>query len=371
MKNSQPARQAQVKRVPSALLNDFDPFRSAGGVDDGFGSAHSFGASSPSTSASTFGSSNLSAPPPNQRQAMPLSHMQAAPAMQPLQPKPADISSVFAPAPTQQQIYMAQQRQQAAMMVNQNKSLHTKQAASIGNAMFAFGLGGGSDEPSGFGGADTFGNDGFGQSKSPNTSSGFDLDVAAAAFDEEEARKAEKEKQRKRKELARKQKLKAEQEEKDRQMALKLQQEEEEERRRQAQNALPRGWTRNHRGDITGNVYERVTTKVIGHKWSPRAVVITHNSFILRKTAAEKRGQARSIPITEFTVVGKAYINPEQAGAMLETSEGRKKVYQFKIIEQEPWGQEPKQMAKLGSTDLGTIKFPRNLIKQRVAALIG
>ena len=46
---------------------------------------------------------------------------------------------------------------------------------------------------------------------------------------------------------------------------------------------------------------------------------------------------------------------------------GPRRVYQFKIIEKEPWGQEPKQLAKLGSTDLKVIKFLRTAIAQRVS----
>ena len=47
---------------------------------------------------------------------------------------------------------------------------------------------------------------------------------------------------------------------------------------------------------------------------------------------------------------------------------GAKRVYQFKIIEKEPWGQEPKQLAKLGSVDLKVIKFLRKEIADRVAS---
>ena len=46
---------------------------------------------------------------------------------------------------------------------------------------------------------------------------------------------------------------------------------------------------------------------------------------------------------------------------------GPKRVYQFKLIEKEPWGNEPKQLCKLGSTDLRVIKFLRNIIAERVA----
>ena len=81
---------------------------------------------------------------------------------------------------------------------------------------------------------------------------------------------------------------------------------------------LPRGWTRDHRGNIQGRLFERVTTKIIGHKWSPRSVMITANSITLRKVEADKRGQQRSFQITEYTTVGAAYINPEQAHAMID-----------------------------------------------------
>ena len=43
-------------------------------------------------------------------------------------------------------------------------------------------------------------------------------------------------------------------------------------------------------------------------------------------------------------------------------------MYQFKLIEKEPWGQEPKQLAKLGSVDLKVIKFLRKEIADRVAS---
>ena len=50
------------------------------------------------------------------------------------------------------------------------------------------------------------------------------------------------------------------------------------------------------------------------------------------------------------------------------TGTGPKRVYQFKLIEKEPWGQEPKQLAKLGSVDLKVIKFLRKEIADRVAS---
>jgi hypothetical protein len=50
------------------------------------------------------------------------------------------------------------------------------------------------------------------------------------------------------------------------------------------------------------------------------------------------------------------------------TGTGPKRVYQFKLIEKEPWGNEPKQLCKLGSTDLRVIKFLRTTIAERVAS---
>ena len=53
---------------------------------------------------------------------------------------------------------------------------------------------------------------------------------------------------------------------------------------------------------------------------------------------------------------------------LIFTGTGPKRVYQFKLIEKEPWGQEPKQLAKLGSVDLKVIKFLRKEIADRVAS---
>jgi hypothetical protein len=47
-------------------------------------------------------------------------------------------------------------------------------------------------------------------------------------------------------------------------------------------------------------------------------MMITSEQIVLRKIEAEKRGQQRSFPITEYTTVGAAYINPEQSHAMID-----------------------------------------------------
>lgn len=220
-----------------------------------------------------------------------------------------------------------------------------------------------------FGQGGNFDDDSFGDG------GGFDLDKAAAEVDAKEEKKRRKaEKKRKKEEAAR-----AAQEKADREFAMKLHAEENANARStsgggegensDSDSRLPRGWTRDHRGNIQGRLFERVTTKIIGHKWSPRSVMITENSISLRKVEAEKRGQQRTVQITEYTTVGAAYINPEQAHAMIDVDgTGAKRVYQFKIIEKEPWGQEPKQLAKLGSVDLKVIKFLRKEIADRVAS---
>ena len=53
---------------------------------------------------------------------------------------------------------------------------------------------------------------------------------------------------------------------------------------------------------------------------------------------------------------------------IFSTGTGPKRVYQFKLIEKEPWGNEPKQLCKLGSTDLRIIKFLRTTIAEKVAS---
>eukprot|EP00946_MAST-07B_sp_MAST-7B-sp1_P001596 g1596.t1 len=273
----------------------------------------------------------------------------------------------------QQQQQMAQQQRQAQMaglgrqvlnmgISNQGATSDPFGAGSGGNAGFfdddSFGMAGDND----FGQGGDFGDDDFGDG------GGFDLDKAAAEADAKEEKKRRKaEKKRKKEEAAR-----AAQEQADREFAMKLHAEENARAGSSSANSsgdnadpdsrLPRGWTRDHRGNIQGRLFERVTTKIIGHKWSPRSVMITANSITLRKVEADKRGQQRSFQITEYTTVGAAYINPEQAHAMID------RVYQFKIIEKEPWGQEPKQLAKLGSVDLKVIKFLRKEIADRVAS---
>ena len=204
----------------------------------------------------------------------------------------------------------------------------------------------------GNGGGDPFGSDDFssngfddfGDSSNNKSSSnsnngnndGFDMDDLMAKADLAEQEKEKK----KRKKLEKSRKKKANerktQEEADRKLAMQLHAEENQQRggssgsngeasdQQQNDQSLPGGWTRDHRGNLQGRVFERVTTKLIGHKWSPRSMMITGEQIVLRKIEAEKRGQQRSFPITEYTTVGAAYINPEQAHATIDV-DGKKK----------------------------------------------
>ena len=222
-----------------------------------------------------------------------------------------------------------QQRQQAMMaglgqqVFNMGISNQT-QGQSTANA---FGAG----DSAGFFDDDAFGtaaNDDFGESDfgdngfGAGDSGGFDLDTAAAEIDKKEEKKRKKAEKKRRKEEA----ARAAQEKADREFAMKLHAEENSMANADTSSAapeasasrLPRGWTQDHRGNIQGRLFERVTTKMIGHKWSPRSVLITQNSITLRKVEADKRGQQRAIQITEYTTVGSAYINPEQAHAMID-----------------------------------------------------
>jgi hypothetical protein len=309
-----------------------------------------------------------------------------------LQPqRTLNVSQAFG-VPQQQQQRLRQQQMaglghqvfQMGFSNNTNNTTNNMMGGNTGGNSGGFGGDPFFDNDDAFssGGQDTFGNDDgfgdFGDSSGNNnggtvSSGGFDMDAMMAqadAEDEEKERKRLKklEKQRKKEQAEREAQEKA-----DRQFAMRVHEEEnrkrQEEQQRQEQNQLPGSWNRDHRGTLQGQVFERVTTKILGHKWSPRSMLITSDQIVLKKIEAEKRGQQRSFPITEYTTVGAAYINPEQAHASIDVDgSGPKRVYQFKLIEKEPWGNEPKQLCKLGSTDLRVIKFLRTTIAERVAA---
>jgi hypothetical protein len=151
-----------------------------------------------------------------------------------------------------------------------------------------------------------------------------DMMAQADAADAEKEKKRQKKLEKKRRKEVDERRA---QEEADRKLAMQLHEEENrqqgggasgQQQQQQQNQSMPGGWTRDHRNNLQGRVFERVTTKIVGHKWSPRSMMITGDQIVLRKIEAEKRGQQRSFPITEYTTVGAAYINPEQAHATLD-----------------------------------------------------
>ena len=283
-------------------------------------------------------------------------------ASQPLQPQRVmNVSQAFGTVGQQQQQQQQQQNMaglghqvfQMGISTPQNPNKQQQQSSKnnsfeddsfFGSSTNANGNGGedpfgNSEDFSSSGGFDDFGSggngngNGNGNSNKGGGSSGFDMDDMMAQADAKEAEK-EKKRQRKSEKLRKKREEdRRVQEEADRKLAMQLHAEENTRGGtgvsgggggatggggQRVEQQLPGGWTRDHRGNLQGRVFERVTTKLIGHKWSPRSMMITSEQIVLRKIEAEKRGQQRSFPITEYTTVGAAYINPEQSHAMID-----------------------------------------------------
>ena len=326
-----------MQKQPS--FNEFDPLSGGGNKSNTTNNnASSFNTSNPF---SNFGNTTTS----NQS------------TTQPMQPqRTMNVSQAFGGVGQPQQ--QRQQQQQMAGLGQQvfQMGISTPQQQRSGSNGFDGGFDSdddffGNSNP-GNGGGDPFGSDDFssngfddfGDSSNNKSSSnsnngnndGIDMDDLMAKADLAEQEKEKK----KRKKLEKSRKKKANerkaQEEADRKLAMQLHAEENQRRggssgsngeasdQQQNDQSLPGGWTRDHRGNLQGRVFERVTTKLIGHKWSPRSMMITGEQIVLRKIEAEKRGQQRSFPITEYTTVGAAYINPEQAHATIDV-DGKKK----------------------------------------------
>ena len=325
---------------PSPVLDEFDPLSGGGGGGGGGRGQNGFGSSGNQASFDSGGfdtfTGQLAAQPRQQQIGM--------------QQPTMNVSQAFGAVGQQQQLGVQQQQQQQqqqrqAQMAGLGRQVLNMGISSnqTGAAADPFAAGGGGDgagffddDAFGTAGDDDFGQGGgFGDNDFGGTDGGggFDLDAASAEVDAKEEKKRRKAEKKRKKEAA----ARAAQEQADREFAMKLHAEENARARAasggggggggggsgggdggDSDSRLPHGWTRDHRGNIQGRLFERVTTKIIGHKWSPRSVMITANSINLRKVEADKRGQQRTIQITEYTTVGAAYINPEQAHAMID-----------------------------------------------------